>query len=655
MKRTVYFLAAAILLPLLGTTLHADSRVHRVPQGVRFIQLSWHRQMEPDEIIQAAEAGDMYCQHYLATELEMGRGNLPQDAQQAMKWYQSSADQGFVPAMYRLASSYYQGDGPTPQDNAQALKWYRAAAEAGDAEAMFYLGVIFSRGELGVEADEAEAVKWFTHAAKLGEGYAIRSIREYETAKPIIAKAKSEEPEDIYEIAHFLEKNRYGNWRMFPKIHSGAYLEKLAENSNYATEWGEEAPAVGYFEKAAKMGYAPAMREFGLLRLGFRHSGMKDETDGVKYLQQAADASDADALLWLGICYAQGKGVQRDDVRAFQLLEQAEDQGARSAAEMLAYATLQGVGTEKNADKAVELLGKERFTDPGAPEYRLANIFLDLRDYPEAVRWLQRASDKGHDEAKLQLALCHLCGLGTPVNDTMAVTLLRESKADHADHFLYVCRLAGMASADTPKADAAQSVLLEKPDGLDDDVLRSMSALLNFIHLMRRDFPAAEKNMKIHEALLEKALAVNPDENGCMDYQDQQNATFLVGSMIPFYAAGWGTPRDEAKAMELVDQFMKILETEADPVYGDSIKYFFIAKLFFALDDEKEAQHWLAKIPEMDADAPGVKEAIMELTQKKRRENLLMSVDYGPCRQGPAADVSDGLIETLIEPFTSFH
>jgi TPR repeat protein len=58
---------------------------------------------------------------------------------------------------------YYNGEG-VPQDYEEAIKWYRKAADQGDASAQFNLGVSYEYGK-GVPQDYVQAHKWANLAA----------------------------------------------------------------------------------------------------------------------------------------------------------------------------------------------------------------------------------------------------------------------------------------------------------------------------------------------------------------------------------------------------------------------------------------------------------------------------------------------------------
>jgi hypothetical protein len=62
---------------------------------------------------------------------------------------------------------YYNGRG-VPQDYEQAAKWYTKAAEQGVAKAQYNLGVMYSKGQ-GVIEDYVEAYKWILLAEMNGE------------------------------------------------------------------------------------------------------------------------------------------------------------------------------------------------------------------------------------------------------------------------------------------------------------------------------------------------------------------------------------------------------------------------------------------------------------------------------------------------------
>ncbi len=91
---------------------------------------------------------------------------VPQDYNEAVKWFRLGAEQGHAGAQSNLGVKYYRGEG-VPQDYREAVKWYRLAAEQGHARAQFYLGNMYGRGE-GVPQDYREGEQWIRLAAMQG-------------------------------------------------------------------------------------------------------------------------------------------------------------------------------------------------------------------------------------------------------------------------------------------------------------------------------------------------------------------------------------------------------------------------------------------------------------------------------------------------------
>ena len=83
-----------------------------------------------------------------------------------------AAEQGYASAQYNLGLMYATGEG-VPQDYQEALKWYRLAAEQEDAQAQYTLGFMYATGR-GVLKDDAEALKWYRLAAE--QGYASAQV-----------------------------------------------------------------------------------------------------------------------------------------------------------------------------------------------------------------------------------------------------------------------------------------------------------------------------------------------------------------------------------------------------------------------------------------------------------------------------------------------
>ncbi|MBX9825573.1 MAG: sel1 repeat family protein [Xanthobacteraceae bacterium] len=110
-----------------------------------------------------AEAGDARAQSILGLAHYRGRGGVPQDLDEAARWFRQAADQGDATAQFYLGLMYAEGRG-VPQSYTEAAKWYRLAAERGEAPAQYNLALLLSKGEVGA-ADHVSAYFWFNLAA----------------------------------------------------------------------------------------------------------------------------------------------------------------------------------------------------------------------------------------------------------------------------------------------------------------------------------------------------------------------------------------------------------------------------------------------------------------------------------------------------------
>jgi TPR repeat protein len=114
----------------------------------------------------AAEKGDVAAQIRLATMYYWGEG-IPQDYNEAARWYRMAAEKGYAKAQFNLGNMYHEGEG-VPQDYNEAARWYRMAAEKGYAKAQIDLGYAYLLGK-GVPEDNNEAARWFRKATEQAE------------------------------------------------------------------------------------------------------------------------------------------------------------------------------------------------------------------------------------------------------------------------------------------------------------------------------------------------------------------------------------------------------------------------------------------------------------------------------------------------------
>jgi hypothetical protein len=132
---------------------------------------------------------------------------VPQDYQEAVKWYRLAAAQGYAPAQSSLGLAYEKGQG-VPQDYQEAVKWYRLAAAQGNQFAQAKLGVMYTNGT-GVGQDFVRAHMWFTLAGAALSGDSGATATK--NRDRIAAKMTAEQIATAQEMARRCQESKLKN------------------------------------------------------------------------------------------------------------------------------------------------------------------------------------------------------------------------------------------------------------------------------------------------------------------------------------------------------------------------------------------------------------------------------------------------------------
>ena len=112
-------------------------------------------------------------------------------------------------------------------------------------------------------------------------------------------------------------------------------------------------------------------------------------------ITKKAEQGDLDSQFDLGWRYHKGKGVKKDDSKAFALWTAAANKGHAAAQHNLALLYFNGLGVEKNAI--------------------------------EAVNWFRKAAEAGFPQAQRNLGFCYRSGSGLKQDNSEAFKWFRES------------------------------------------------------------------------------------------------------------------------------------------------------------------------------------------------------------------------------------
>ncbi len=132
---------------------------------------------------------------------------MPQDYEEAVKWYRLAAAQGYAPAQFSLGLAYEKGKG-VRQDYQQAVKWYRLAAAQGNEFAQITLGEMYANGT-GVRQDFVRAHAWFTLAAAASSGDSGDTVTK--NRDRIASKMTAEQIAAAQEMARRCQESKFKN------------------------------------------------------------------------------------------------------------------------------------------------------------------------------------------------------------------------------------------------------------------------------------------------------------------------------------------------------------------------------------------------------------------------------------------------------------
>lgn len=234
-------------------------------------------------LIEKAEQGDAQAQFQLGRKYSNGEG-VPQNDEEAVKWYRKAAEQESAAAQNNLGVAYERGQG-VRQDDEEAVKWYRKAAEHEVAVAQRNLGLMYRLGR-GVPQDDQEALKWYRKAAG------------------------QENP---------LAQNDLG-WM----YHNGRGVQKDAKE------------AVVWYRKAAKQGNATAQCNLAWAYQNGR-GVIKSDKEAIKWYNKAAEKDNARALFNLGLIYSKKGTRYKSHNKAIDFFKRASsdpDYGSKAMEEI---------------------------------------------------------------------------------------------------------------------------------------------------------------------------------------------------------------------------------------------------------------------------------------------------------------------------------
>ena len=179
--------------------------------------------------------------------------------------------------------------------------------------------------------------------------------------------------------------------KLFSRLGKSGNNEALFNLGVIYSEKEEYETAAAVYEKAARKGFAPACRTLATYYL--EGKGVpKDENKAYELTVQAASAGDIPAIYNLGLFSYSGVGTSIDKESAYKYFQYAANQGDLNSMIRISEMLNNGEGTLKNSQ--------------------------------EAFGWLERAANAGSLEAASKLAINYLDGVGVDQNVHVGIQLL---------------------------------------------------------------------------------------------------------------------------------------------------------------------------------------------------------------------------------------
>lgn len=363
----------------------------------------------------SANQGDSDAQYFLGKMYFDGL-NVKQDFQKSFEFFLKSAKQGHTIAQLDVARAYLRGKG-TNKDHKQAVKWLTEAEKTGNSDAQFMLGSAMLDGR-GIQKNIKQGVQLLIKSAQQGNR------------------------DGQYNLALYYKKQKQFDRAIY-------WFEKSALQGDQIafSQLTHLYPKTNRFEKISTLVVkaAPEIERSFAIMLKAGKFGKKAQKQWQKHFVSAAERGSVDAQVELGIAYINNDGFEQDLAKARYWFEQAMNNNAVIAPYYLGVFNLSGLGGEQNLERAAYFFEKsEQFFEGEAGIYlaylagmgikvpekyhhfnfepwakngnQLAQVLLARElhlkgEDKQAFVWFQKAAEQGNSIAQVALAAYYLDGM----------------------------------------------------------------------------------------------------------------------------------------------------------------------------------------------------------------------------------------------------
>lgn len=148
-------------------------------------------------------------------------------------------------------------------------------------------------------------------------------------------------------------------------------------------------------------------------KCGFKELGMayerKGECEEAFNTYNIGVKSDKNCYYYLAKCYEEGKGTKQDSYKAYENMKKVPDSDYQGKLALAQYYLI-GYGTEQNMDEVAKICRFLTENNSGQPEllYKIAVIYIHIKEYVEAIKLLEEAIKLGLKNGKKELGYCYI-------------------------------------------------------------------------------------------------------------------------------------------------------------------------------------------------------------------------------------------------------
>lgn len=183
----------------------------------------------------------------------------------------------------------------------------------------------------------------------------------------------------------------------------------------------------------------------------------KNNQEAVKWFREAVKQGDYRGYALLGFCYYDGEGVAKNPAEAVNCFKIAAEHGVPVALTMLYSCYEEGIGVTRNLPEAMKYLKKGAQQGEAGAQALLANVYMSGNEvvspnFSEAMKWAEKSAKQGFWPGQYILGMCFF----KDNNPSEAVKWLRisaESSYPEAQRNLGACYYLGQGvDKNFPKA-----------------------------------------------------------------------------------------------------------------------------------------------------------------------------------------------------------